>query len=508
MTVLTASNGGATPRTPRGVPLAGARETAPDGGTTPRTPRWVPLAGARETRPSRVVAPLLPTVGAGWVVPLVGGRRARSVHLDVAASAPALQRVADHVAAALPAYASVHRGAGYLSQLSTALYESARQTVGGFVGARADDVVIFTRNTTDALSLLAAAVPGDVVVLDVEHHANLLPWRSPRRAHGARVVRAASTLAETEALLAAELARVPAALLAVTGASNVTGEVPDLRRLAHLAHAAGARLAVDAAQLLPHRGFDLAATGADYVALSGHKVYAPYGVGALVGRRDWLDAAEPHLAGGGAVREVTTSTTSWARSPERHEGGTPAVLGALALAEALRALTETGFDQVQAHEAALRDRLVAGLRERGVEPVRIWSDAPDAVGVVSFAVPGWRSAQVAAYLSAEHGVGVRDGRFCAHPLLARFGVAAGDGLVRASLGVGSSSADVDRLLEALDQLVEQGPRWTYTSDGGTCRPTPDDRPAPAWSGLDGLDALTSASAPTSPCTVPSTGADR
>ncbi|SER31850.1 aminotransferase class V-fold PLP-dependent enzyme [Microlunatus flavus] len=471
----------------------------------PAVPTSRPAAAA-------AVPPLLPTVGAGWVVPLVGGRQARSVHLDVAASAPALQRVADHVAAALPAYASVHRGAGYLSQLSTALYEQARQTVGAFVSARADDVVVFTRNTTDALNLLAGAVPGDVVVLDVEHHANLLPWRSPRRPYGARVVRSASTLAATEALLAAELAREPAALLAVTGASNVTGEVPDLRRLADLAHAAGARLAVDAAQLLPHRGFDLTATGADYVAFSGHKVYAPYGVGALVGRRDWLDAAEPHLAGGGAVREVTMTdggaSTTWARSPERHEGGTPAVLGALALAEALRALAETGVDRVRAHEAALRARLVGGLRERGVEPVRIWSDAPDAVGVVSFAVPGWRSAQVAAYLSAEHGIGVRDGRFCAHPLLARLGVAAGDGLVRASLGVGSSSADVDRLLGALDQLLADGPRWTYAADGGSCRPSPDDRPAPAWSALASLADLDAGSVPASPCTVPSTGADR
>ena len=463
------------------------------------------LTRPARTAPTPHVEALLPTVGAGWVVPLVGGRQARAVNLDLAASAPALQRVADHVAAALPAYASVHRGAGYLSQLSTALYEQARRTVGDVVGAGPDDVVVFTRNTTDALNLLAGAVPGDVVVLDVEHHANLLPWRSPRRAHGARVVRSASTLAETEALLAAELAREPAALLAVTGASNVTGEVPDLRRLADLAHAAGARLAVDAAQLLPHRGFDLAATGADYAAFSGHKVYAPYGVGALVGRRDWLDDAEPHLAGGGAVREVTTSSTTWARSPERHEGGTPTVLGALALAEALRTLTAAGLERVRAHEAVLHRRLVDGLRRRGIEPVRIWSDATDAVGVVSFAVPGWRSAQVAAYLSAEHGVGVRDGRFCAHPLLARFGVAAGDGLVRASLGVSSGSGDVDRLLDALDQLLEHGPRWTYVSDAGSCRPSPDDRPAPAWSGLTDLAA---GSAAPSPCTAPSTGADR
>ena len=453
------------------------------------------------TPPHTGVPALLATVGAGESVPLVGGRFARYVHLDNAASAPALVRVADHVAAALPSYASVHRGAGYLSQVCTALYEQARQTVAAFVGARpGDDVVVFTRNTTDALNLLSTAVPGEVVVLDVEHHANLLPWRSHgdrgRGGQGARVVRSAATLTETEAALTAELVRRRAALLAVTGASNVTGEVPDLRRLVDLAHAHGARVVVDAAQLLPHRGFDLAALGADYVAFSGHKVYAPFGAGALVGRRDWLDRAEPHLAGGGAVREVTIGSTTWASSPERHEGGTPNVLGALALAEACRTLAEVGLDRLRAHEAALHRRLVQGLQQRGIEPLRIWGDAPDVVGVVSFQVPGYLASQVAAYLSAEHGIGVRDGRFCAHPLLALLGVE--DGAVRASLGVGSSSADVDRLLDALDDLVAHGPRWSYATEDGRCRPSPDDRHLPAWAGAGSLEQLPTAPTPCSP----------
>ncbi|HEY0240003.1 MAG TPA: aminotransferase class V-fold PLP-dependent enzyme [Friedmanniella sp.] len=459
--------------------------------------RPVPLATDAAT--DVAVPALLATVGAGESVPLVGGRYARYVHLDNAASAPALTRVGDHVAEVLPYYASVHRGGGYLSQLCTGLYEQARRTVAGFVGARPDDVVVFTRNTTDALNLLSTAVPGEVVVLDLEHHANLLPWRSTR-AYGARVVSSAVTLAATEAAVAAELVRRPAALLAVTGASNVTGEVPDLRRLVRLAHAHGARVVVDAAQLLPHRGFDLAELDADYVAFSGHKAYAPFGAGALVGRRDWLDVAEPHLAGGGAVREVTTSATTWASSPERHEGGTPNVLGALALAEALRTLDDTGLDRVRRHEAALHRRLVNGLEQRGIEPLRIWPDAHDVVGVVSFTVPGYRSAQVAAYLSAEHGIGVRDGRFCAHPLLARLG--ATDGAVRASLGVGTGSADVDRLLEALDALLADGPRWTYVSDDAGCRPSPDDRRLPVWARLAGLDALSTAGTPCTP--VPST----
>ena len=277
-------------------------------------------------------------VGAGTRVPLVTGGTAEYANLDLAASAPALEPVAAHVADVLPLLSSVHRGAGYLSQVSTALLERARECVGEFVGARATDVVVFTRNTTDALNLLATAVPGAVLCLDVEHHANLLPWRSARADAAHRTLPAASTVEETLAALEAALRATPTALLTVTGASNVTGEVLPLRRIAAIAHAAGARVAVDAAQLAPHRRVDLAATGVDYVALSGHKLYAPFGAGALIGRRDWLDAAAPYLAGGGAVTQVDLDGATWAPAPHRHEAGTPNVLGVAALAQACRTL--------------------------------------------------------------------------------------------------------------------------------------------------------------------------
>jgi len=215
------------------------------------------------------------------------------------------------VEAFLRLYSSVHRGAGYASAVSTAAYEQARQQIARFAGAGPDDVAVLTRNTTDALNLLAGAVPGRVVHLDLEHHANLLPWR--RRT----AVAARSTVAGTLAAVGAELAREPAALLTVTGASNVTGECLPLAELAELAHRHGARLAVDAAQLVPHRVVDMAGTGIDYLAFSGHKLYAPYGAGVLIGRRDWLDAARPYLAGGGAVRRVTLGGASWADSDAR-----------------------------------------------------------------------------------------------------------------------------------------------------------------------------------------------
>ena len=227
------------------------------------------------------VAPLRPVVGGETLVPLVDGSRVPYANLDVAASAPALQAVADRVTQVLPLYASVHRGAGYLSQVSTALYETARRTIGAFVGARDDDLTIITRNTTDSLNLLAGCVPaqpdgepGRVLVLDVEHHANLLPWQ---RAGGATVLAGGASVAETLSGLRTELARFPYALVAVTGASNVTGESLPVAEVVRVAHDAGARVVLDGAQLVPHRGFSLADSGVDYVAFSGHKTYAPFG---------------------------------------------------------------------------------------------------------------------------------------------------------------------------------------------------------------------------------------
>jgi len=451
--------------------------------------------------PVHDVAPLLPLVGAGTLVPLVDGRELPYANLDVAASAPALQAVADRVNGVLPLYASVHRGAGYLSQVSTALYETARRTIGDFVGSRDDDVTIITRNTTDSLNLLAGCVPADavsgepgrVLVLDVEHHANLLPWQ---RGADTTVITGGPTVAATIAELESELDDAaatgnPYALVALTGASNVTGEALPVAAVATAAHAAGARIVVDGAQLVPHRRFSLAETGVDYVAFSGHKTYAPFGAGALVGRRDWLDVGTPYLAGGGAVRRVRVGDTDWHDGPARHEAGSPNVLGAVALAAACEALADLDPAEVRSHEGALRARLVAGLEATArVEVVRAWSDAVDPVGVVTFTVSGYDPGLVAAYLSAEHGIGVRDGRFCAHPLLGRLGFDAG--AVRASVGVGTAGSEVERLIAAVHQLVSDGPQARYDVVDGLWVVADDPRHVPEGSGLEGLLATAAA----------------
>ncbi|HEY6759780.1 MAG TPA: aminotransferase class V-fold PLP-dependent enzyme [Baekduia sp.] len=431
-------------------------------------------------RAPAAAAPLLPVLGADLRVPLTDGTSARYVNLDYAATAPALASVAERVAATLPYAGSVHRGAGVPSRVASAWYEQARETVARRLGARPDDAVVFTRNTTDAINLLAACLPaagagaGDVVTLDVEHHANLLPWR--RTAAGHRTVRHAATLAETLERLDAALAARPATLLAITGASNVTGEVLPLAELTALARRHGARTFVDAAQLAPHRAIAIAADGIDYLALSGHKAYAPYGAGVLVGRADWLDRAAPYLAGGGAVLDVTLDDVVWATGPRRHEAGTPNLAGAVALAAALEAIAPLPRE---AHEAALRDAVLTGLAAiDGVSVARIWEDAGAAIGTVAFKVDGYEPGQVSACLSAEHGIGVRAGRFCAHPLMARLGLPGG--ALRASFGAGSMMEDADRVLDAVRPLVAEGPAETYIKTDGGWAPRDDRRDLAAW----------------------------
>ena len=441
--------------------------------------------------PTETVGRLLEVVGCDTLVPLIDGSSVPYANLDIAASAPALRAVADRVTETLPLYASVHRGAGYLSQVSTALYEASRQTIGAFVNARAEDVTIITRNSTDSLNLLAGCVPTDgphegrVLVLDVEHHANLLSWHRARG--GVTILPGAESVAQTLADLREELARRPYALLALTGASNVTGESLPLADVVEIAHAAGARIAIDGAQLVPHRGADLTNSGVDYLAFSGHKTYAPFGAGVLVGRRDWLDDGVPYLAGGGAVRSVTADQVTWAPAPARHEAGSPNVIGAIALAAACEALGALDQADVDQHEDALRSQLVDGLAEiDGITILRAWEDAENPVGVVTFSVVGHDPGFVAAYLSAEHGIGVRDGKFCAHPLLARLGF--DEGAIRASVGVGTTSEEVDRLLTALREFVSIGPRAEYGVEGGCWIVENDPRPLPDITGLSGLVA--------------------
>lgn len=436
----------------------------------------------------------LPVLGRDVLVPLVTGGEVNYAALDYAASAPALQRVWDDVAAYAPYYGSVHRGAGYLSQLSTDLFENSRATVADFLGCRDSDQVVFTRSTTDSLNLLAAALPADcqVFVFETEHHASLLPWRDAR----VNFLNAPRTPAQAvETLERALAARDPygPALVCVTGASNVTGELWPVKELAAAAHAHGARIVLDAAQLAPHHPLDIAALDVDWVAFSGHKLYAPFGSGVLAGRADWLRSAEPYLAGGGASRKVARRAdggvdVEWHTTAARHEAGSPNVIGVYSIASACRALTEAGFDSLVEREQRLVAKVLEGLAE--VDAVRVLSlfgdDAPR-VGVISFVVDGWNSSHFAAALSAEYGIGVRDGLFCAHPLVRTLlGSDAQDpgecgapeaepgerslNAIRVSFGAGTPDEHVERFIGAVRELVRDGAKWNYRTEEGRCVP--------------------------------------
>lgn len=414
-------------------------------------------------------------VGAEQAVPLIDGRTVGYANLDHAASAPCLADVRVAVDELLPWYAGVHRGAGFPSRVSTRVYERARTALRGFLGAPDDAAVVFTRNTTDSMNLLARAVPegGSVVLFDSEHHAALLPWR------GARRLGAPERTADAAAVLDAALRAEPAALVVLTGASNVTGEVWPVAELAATAHRHGARVVLDAAQLAPHRPVDIAALGADYVAVSGHKLYAPFGAGALVGPVDWLQAADPYLIGGGATRLVADGfAVSWSDAPARHEAGSPNVVGVHALAVACETLARS-WPEVVAHEERLLSRMREALAHvPGLTELALFEPGADRVGVVSFTIDGVDPGLTAAVLSAEHGIGVRDGAFCAHVAVRR--LAAGGQAVRASVGLGTQPEHVERLGRALRLLVARGPRARYEVVDGRWSPVPDPRPLPRF----------------------------
>lgn len=400
------------------------------------------------------------------------------INLDYAATTPALIAAVDAVQAAIPWYGSLHRGGGRKSAYSTALFEEARLSVARFVGSDNAGDVVFVRNTTEAANLLAVALPPGTRVLcsSFEHHANLLPWRQHRVTHlpftptaDAFVSMAAGTLEE------AERAGDPFSLVAITGASNVTGEVPPVAEIARLAHTWGALVFVDAAQLAPHRRLDLHELGADFLAFSGHKVYAPFGTGVLVSPEDGLANGSPLLHGGGAVRIVTLEGVAWAETPRRYEAGTPNLLGAVALGAACDALTSYGMDALAEHERHLAGVLWDGLDAiAGVRQLHQWTDAPDRVGVAAFTAEGWAAHELGTHL-ADRGIAVRAGSFCAHPFVAHLlGVEDADtarllheaecgedvtmpGAVRASIGLGTTRADIDAFLVAIREAEALSP---------------------------------------------------
>jgi cysteine desulfurase/selenocysteine lyase len=353
-------------------------------------------------------------------------------------------------------HSNVHRGSHTLSAEATAAYEGARATVADHLGATDRREVVFVRNATEAINLVARAwgdanlSAGDRVLLtEMEHHSNIVPWQQLAERAGATVDWAPvddDGLLEIDAF-AALLERGPK-LVAVAHVSNVLGTENPVAEIARLAHEAGALLLVDGAQAAPKLPLDVAALGADFYALTGHKLYAPTGIGALWGKLELLREMPPFLGGGSMIRKVTKAGTTYADPPARFEAGTPPIAQAIGMASALRWLDGLGMEVVLAHERAIAayalERLaeVPGLRVFGPPP------RPERVGPVSFELDGVHAHDVSEILD-RHGVAVRAGHHCAQPLMERLGVAA---TARASFGVYTTEEEIDRLVEGLHDV--------------------------------------------------------
>lgn len=363
-------------------------------------------------------------VGIDKKVPTLEGLKTY-VNFDNAASTPTLKPVLDKVNEFLEWYSSIHRGSGFKSLLSSEIYEKARLRIGEFFK---DDLkkntVIFGKNTTEALNKLAYRFPfrKDSVVLSsmMEHHSNDLPWRKKAKVTHIRITpEGRLDLNDLDEKLKKYKDKID--LVAITGASNVTGFINPIHQIAKMVHQAGAKLVVDAAQLAPHRPIDLKPDNdpehIDFLAFSAHKIYAPFGTGVLIGPKNFFEEGDPELVGGGTIEIVTLDKVMWAEPPDKEEAGSPNVIGAVALAEAIKFLNELGMDNLVCHEKNLSEYLLKKLPE--IKGLCLYGDSSkdceDRLGVFAFNFKGMHHALVSAILSYEAGIGVRHGCFCAHP---------------------------------------------------------------------------------------------
>jgi cysteine desulfurase/selenocysteine lyase len=378
----------------------------------------------------------------------------RLVFLDAAASSPKPRVVVDAMSDAYSHhYANVHRGIYELSEDATGRFEAARGKVAAFIGAPSRREIVFVRNATEAINLVAFSWGrtnvrrGDrVVTTQMEHHANIVPWQQLTTEMGATLDYVA--ISDDGRLdlddLRAKLAQGPK-LLAVAAVSNALGTINPLAEIIEMGHQAGALVLVDAAQAAPHMPIDVAALGCDFLALSGHKMLGPSGIGALWGRRELLDAMPPFMTGGSMIIKVTMEGAEWNEVPYKFEAGTPAIVEAIGLGAAIDYLTALGMDNVREHERFLFERAWAALGEiPGVR--RFGPDDPGIhAGVISFVLDGIHPHDVATVFDSE-GVAVRAGHHCAQPVMLRYDIPA---TTRASFYVYNDLDDVEALSAAV-----------------------------------------------------------
>jgi selenocysteine lyase/cysteine desulfurase len=426
-------------------------------------------------------------------VPVLAGGYRNYINFDNAASTPPLKCVWETLQEFKDYYSSVHRGTGYKSVISTKAYDIAHEKALEFAGADPDYFTsIFVRNTTEGINKLSRRLglsKSDVVLSSLmEHHSNDLPWRAQAKIDYVEIDNDGQIDLED---LKRKLLRYgrQAKLVAISGASNVTGLMPPIKEIAQIAHEHGTIFMVDAAQLAPHRKIKMGKPGGeesiDYLVFSGHKMYAPFGTGVLIGPRKMFKQGDPDLVGGGTVNYVTLSQVQWAHLPDKEEAGSPNVPGAVALSAAIDYFNRVGFASIAAHERELTRYALKRFSE--IDGVTLygpkkWQAGQDRVGVISFNVDGVYHAVVAAILSYEGAVAVRNGCFCAHPYIQRLLKVSDEtsnryrdqinrgnrsevpGLVRVSFGIYNTKSEIDNFFKTLKSIVDKSYKGDYHID--------------------------------------------
>jgi len=420
-------------------------------------------------------------VGSDTVIPTLHGPQTY-INFDNAASTPTFQPILDAVNEFLKWYSNVHRGTGFKSQLSSWAFEEARDIVADFVKADLDrHVVLFTKNSTESINKLSHRLnfePGDVVLTTLmEHHSNELPWRRVSRVEHIGLTPDGTICKEDfKKKLAEHGSRVK--LVAITGASNVTGYINDINYFACEAHRAGARILVDGAQLIPHRPVSMQNDNPDceidFLVFSAHKMYAPFGVGVIVGDKKIFLEGEPSEVGGGMVDIVNLEEAYWTDLPDKEEAGTPDIVGVVALGKAIQMLRTIGWDSIIRHESELTAYALTELNK--IPEVTLFgstdpSSTTERLGVISFAIKNIMHAKSSAILSYEGGIGVRSGCFCAATYVKEllkiskeeekeFEQAILDrdrsdipGTTRMSFGIYNTIAEIDRFIVMIKKIV-------------------------------------------------------
>ncbi len=378
------------------------------------------------------------------------------VFLDSAASAQKPRAVIDAMVYSMEKeYANVHRGLHWMSERTSDAYEAVRDKVAGFINAAAREEIVFTRNATESINLIAhtfgraSLKPGDAIVIsEMEHHANIVPWQMLRDSHGVelRIAKITDSGEVDFESLEQQFADGRVKLLAITHMSNVLGTYTPAERLAKFAHAHGAKILLDGSQAIVHRQVDVQAIDADFYVFSGHKLYGPTGIGVLYARLAILNEMPPFLGGGDMIASVSYEKSTWAKPPHRFEAGTPAILETIGLGAAIDYVQAIGFPAIAAHERALTDHALKILAPL----VNILGQAQDRGGVISFTMPGAHAHDIATLLDRQ-GIAVRAGHHCAEPLMGRLGVTS---TARASFALYTTMEEIDALAAGLIRVKQ------------------------------------------------------